>query len=121
MWISILFLLACIYLHNTHVYGVRTGGYSRPKCPTKDQQNMFSSVIQRHGGKYGLPESSKLKLLQVEVQMVMGKNFRGLVRMNGKGCYSVVIHQAIPQNQGQTGPRTIRSAEEVDCQQTITC
>ncbi|KAG5454693.1 hypothetical protein CSKR_104936 [Clonorchis sinensis] len=121
MWIFILFLLACISLHNTHVHGVRAGSYSHAKCPTNDQQDMFSSVIQSHGEKHGLPESSKLKLLQVEVQVVMGKNFRGLVRMNGNSCYSVVIHKALRQNQDQTEPLTIRSAEEVDCKQTIQC
>ncbi|TGZ72626.1 hypothetical protein CRM22_001974 [Opisthorchis felineus] len=121
MWIFLLVILACISLHNTHVHGAPAGGYSRAKCPTEDQQNMFSSMIQSHGGKHGLSKSSKLKLLQVEMQVVMGKNFRGLVRMNGKGCYSVVIHQAIPQYQGKAGPLSIRSVENVDCKQTIKC
>ncbi|KAG5454692.1 hypothetical protein CSKR_104937 [Clonorchis sinensis] len=125
MWITVVVAFACLSVHGTQArrFGF-TGGYSQAECPTEEQQKMFSSLIQQSGqedGQFDFDESSTVDVLQVEMQIVQGRNYRALVRVDDGDCYTVVIHEALPNQHGSEGPYSISRVNEADCSPDIAC
>nr|WNS56875.1 cystatin 3 [Opisthorchis viverrini] len=125
MWVSLVVAFACLSVYETQAYRFGLlGGYSQPECPTDEQQKMFSSMIQQSGQENGLSEldgSSTVDVLQVEMQIVQGSNYRGLVRVNDNDCYTVVIHEDLPNQYGSDGPYSILGVNEAECSPEIDC
>ncbi|TGZ72624.1 hypothetical protein CRM22_001973 [Opisthorchis felineus] len=122
MWVTLVVAFACLSVYETQAFRFGfTGGYSEAECPTDEQKEIFSSSIQQENGLSEFDASATVDVLQVEMQVVQGRNYRGLVRVDDNDCYTVVIHEALPNQYGSDGPYSIISVQEADCSPDIAC